>query len=348
MVSLVKTSRFYEGFFVYICNMDINDIYKVVSYMVDKYQGTYLSPDDFNLAINTAQRQYLNFLTGETAEFNQSSRRPSGGFSNDVTTGGSLTNFLKEDTLTISSQIAAQPSDFYKISAMRTTDDNYAVRRVGADKVYSYIGNAIDDPTTTDPIYTEIGTNFKFFPSTLTSAKIIYFKIPAEIRWQYTGNLVYSENTNIATTASGTNWALAASATGLSAGGYVHTTGSVVPLTNSATTATIGTYYNIVVTLSTRTVGSVTVNFGGLTGTSSANGTINITGIATTTSAISIIPSTTFDGTVTVEIRVPSTQLEWPLNDYNDIIYRTLGIIGINLKDGDLIRVSQTVKNDGQ
>jgi hypothetical protein len=316
--------------------------------MVDKYQGTYLSPDDFNLAINTAQRQYLNFLTGETAEFNQSSRKPSGGFSNDVTTGGSLTNFLKEDTLTIVNQILQQPTDFYKISAMRTADDNYAVRRVGADKVYSYIGNAIDDPTITDPIYTEIGTTFKFFPSTLTSVKIIYFKIPAEIRWQYTGNLVYSENTNIATTASGTNWALAASATGLSAGGYVHTTGSVVPLTNSATTATIGTYYNIIVTLSSTTTGSVKVNFGGLTGTSSVNGTKSITGVATETTPISIVPTTDFNGTVTVEIRVPSTQLEWPLNDYNDIIYRTLGIIGINLKDGDLIRVSQTVKNDGQ
>lgn len=219
--------------------MNINDIYKTISYMVDKYQGTYLSPDDFNLAINTAQRQYLNFLTGETAEFNQGGRRPAaGGFSNDVTTGGSLSNFLKEGTLTIASQLAAQPADFYKISAMRTTDDDHAVKRVGADKVYAYLNNAIDNPTATDPIYTEIGTNFKFWPSSIASAKIVYFKKPAEIKWAYTGDLVYDP--------------------------------------------------------------------------------------------------------------VASVQLEWPENDINDIIYRTLGIIGINLKDGDLIRVSQTVKNDGQ
>jgi hypothetical protein len=43
-----------------------------------------------------------------------------------------------------------------------------------------------------------------------------------------------------------------------------------------------------------------------------------------------------------------STQLEWPENDLNDIIYRTIGIVGINLKDGDLVRASLTVKNDGQ
>ncbi len=218
--------------------MNINEIYKLVSYMVDKYQGAYLAPDDFNMAINAAQRQYLNFLTGETAEFNQGTRRPSGGFSNDVTTGGSLSNFLKEGTLTITTQLAAQPTDFYKISAMRTTDDDYAIKRVGADKIYAYVNNPIDTPTLTEPIYTEIGSNFKFWPSTLATAKIVYFKKPVDAKWAYTGDLVYDSGNSV--------------------------------------------------------------------------------------------------------------QLEWPENDHMDIVYRTLGIVGINLKDGDLIRVSQTVKNDGQ
>ena len=191
------------------------------------------------MAINAAQKQYLNFLTGETAEFNQGVRRTAaGGFSNDVTTGGSLSAFLKEGALTITAQLAAQPTDFYKISAMRTTDDDYAIKRIGADKVYAYVNNPIDNPTTTDPVYTEIGTNFKFWPSTLATAKIIYFKKPIDAKWAYTGNLVYNP-------------------------------------TNSV-------------------------------------------------------------------------QLEWPDNDHMDIVYRTLGIVGINLKDGDLLRVAQTVKNDGQ
>jgi hypothetical protein len=228
--------------------MNINDIYKVVSYLVDKYQGTYLSPDDFNMVINTAQRQYLNFLTGETAEFNQSGRRgTAGGFSNDVTTGGSLSVFLKESSLAITDQLVEQPSDFYKISAMRTIDDDYQVMRVGADKVYAYINNAIDNPTLINPIYTEIGTNFKFWPNSLTNVKVVYFRKPAEARWGY----------------------------------------------NPDTLEYNGSIYS----------------------------PDNLTG---------------------------STQLEWPENDLNDIIYRTIGIIGINLKDGDLVRASQLVKNDGQ
>lgn len=239
MVSLVNGAAFLRGPFLLYLHMTIDEIYKLISSLVDKYQGTYLSPDDFNMYINTAQRQYLNFLTGETAEFNQGGRRAaSGGFSNDVTTGGSLSAFLKEDTLPIVSQLVAQPTDFYKISAMRTTDNDNAVRRVGADKVYAYVNNAIDTPTVTEPFYTELGSNFKFWPDTLTSAKIVYFKKPVTVKWAYTGDLVYDSLTSV--------------------------------------------------------------------------------------------------------------QLEWPENDLNDIIFRTLGIIGIPLKDNDLIRIAQMVKNDGQ
>ena len=148
------------------------------------------------------------------------------------------TDAIKLDGIETVSDVFYATFSGLAISKDNTTGDNYAVKRVGADKIYSYVGNAIDDPTTTNPIYTEIGTNFKFFPASLTSVKIIYFKAPAEAKWAYTGDLVYDAGNSV--------------------------------------------------------------------------------------------------------------QLEWPLNDYNDIIYRTLGIIGINLKDGDLIRVSQTVKNDGQ
>jgi hypothetical protein len=43
-----------------------------------------------------------------------------------------------------------------------------------------------------------------------------------------------------------------------------------------------------------------------------------------------------------------STQPEWGDADMNEIIYIAIGLIGINLKDGDLIRASQTIKNEGQ
>jgi hypothetical protein len=42
-----------------------------------------------------------------------------------------------------------------------------------------------------------------------------------------------------------------------------------------------------------------------------------------------------------------NASLEWGDTDTYEIVYRAIGIIGINLKDGDLMRASQLIKNDG-
>jgi hypothetical protein len=221
--------------------MNINEVYKLVSYLVDKYQGTYLSPDDFNMVVNMAQNQYLAFLTDDTGGPNRNPKNPVG-MSTSAIVADSLSTFLTESTLTITSQIASKPGDLYKTVAIRTTDDNYAARYVPEDRIASYIGNAIDPPTVTDPIYYELGTGFKFYPSTLATAKLTYIKNPQTLKWAYTGALVYDPVLS-------------------------------VPASNA--------------------------------------------------------------------------NLEWGETDTYEIIYRAIGIIGINLKDGDLMRASQLIKNDG-
>jgi hypothetical protein len=130
----------------------------------------------------------------------------------------------------------------YKTVAIRTTDDNYAMRFVASDKIASYIDNAIDPPSATEPIYYELGSNYKFYPSSIASVKVSYIKNPQTLKWAYTGGLVYDPVNSI-------------------------------PASNA--------------------------------------------------------------------------NIEWGETDVYEIIYRSVGIIGINLKDGDLIRAAQMVKNDG-
>lgn len=222
--------------------MNINEVYKLVSYLVDKYQGTYLSPDEFNQVINMAQQQYLSSLTEGTGQPTRSSTTPSG-LSTSAVVAEKLSTFLTETTLTITSQVSAKPANLYKTVAIRSTDDDYSVRYVNEDRVASYVGNAIDAPTNTEPIYYEIGGNYKFYPSTLATAKLTYIRNPQELKWAYTGALVYD-------------------------------TVNSVPAANA--------------------------------------------------------------------------DLEWSDEDINEIVYRSIGIIGINLKDGDLVRAALTVKNTGQ
>lgn len=221
--------------------MNINEVYKLVSYLVDKYQGTYLSPDDFNMVINMAQNQYLSFLTDDTGTMGRNQKNPVG-MSTSAIVADTLSGFLTESTVAVASQLAAKPADLYKTVAIRTTDDNYAVRFVASDRVASYIDNAIDAPTTTEPIYYELGSNYKVYPNTVTSIKVSYIKTPQTLKWAYTGGLVYDAANS-------------------------------VPANNAA--------------------------------------------------------------------------LEWGDVDVYEIVYRAIGIIGINLKDGDLMRASQLVKNDG-
>lgn len=187
-----------------------------------------------------AQNQYLSFLTDDTGGPNRNPKNPVG-MSTSAIVADTLSTFLVETSLTISGQVALKPADLYKTVAIRTVDDNHPVRFVAEDRLTSYIGNAIDAPTNTEPIYFEIGSVYRFYPSTFNTATLTYIRVPMTLKWSYYGNLIWDP------------------ATSVPAGGA----------------------------------------------------------------------------------------LEWGDTDIYEIIYRAVGIIGINLKDGDLMRAAQLVKNDG-
>jgi hypothetical protein len=101
----------------------------------------------------------------------------------------------------------------------------------------------------------------------------------------------------------GTSWALAG--TDLSVGGYTHTTGDVTPLTTTLS-ASIGTYYAIVYTITGRTTGSITIDYGGISlgGITASSGT----GLpALSTAVLTITPTTDFNGTVVLSIKTIGT-----------------------------------------
>jgi hypothetical protein len=226
--------------------MTIDEVYKIVTYLVDKYQGTYLSPEDFNSIINMAQSQYLESLVDGTGNVNSNNRKSPAGLIVNSAISDRLSKFYTETGLTVTSGVAPKPANMNTATSLRTSA-NRPIKKVFDDNLANHLVNPIDAPTNTDAIYMEFGDNFKFYPSTVAAPILGYIRNPNTMVWAYTGNLVYS-----------------------AAGGP-----SVVPTTGSV-------------------------------------------------------------------------QPEWGDADMNEIIYRAIGIIGINLKDGDLLRVSQTIKNEGQ
>jgi hypothetical protein len=223
--------------------MTIDEAYKIVSYLVDKYQGTYIAPDDFNMIINMAQYQYIESIVDGTGNINSNNRKSPEGLMVNSSVSDRLSNFYTEATLTVSTTpgatlgTASKPSLMWTATSLRTSA-NRPIKKVFDDNLATHLSNAIDAPTVTDPIYMESGTTFKFFPSNVVAPIVGYIRTPNKMLWAYTGDLVYSSGSSV--------------------------------------------------------------------------------------------------------------QPEWGESDMNEIIYITVGLIGINLKDVDLIRASQTIKNEGQ
>lgn len=232
--------------------MTIDEAYKIVTYLVDKYQGAYIAPDDFNMIINMAQNQYIESIVDGTGNINSNNRNSPEGLITNSAVSDKLSKFYTEASLAVSTTpgatlgTAPKPTVMWSATSLRTSA-NRPIKKVFDDNLATHLTNPIDAPTVSDPIYIEVGNTFRFFPSNVVAPILGYIRTPNRMVWAYTGDLVYSAN-----------------------GGP-----SVIP-----------------------TSGSV--------------------------------------------------QPEWGDADMNEIIYIAVGLIGINLKDVDLIRASQTIKNEGQ
>jgi len=231
--------------------MTIDEVYKIITYLVDKYQGAYIAPDDFNMIINMAQTQYIDALTDRNGNINSNNSKSPAGLIVNSSVSDKLSKFYTESNLNAVSGVVSKPSDSFIITSIRTAG-NRPVKKVFDDNLANHLSNPIDAPTTADPIYMEIGDNVKMYPSTNTSIVLGYIRKPNAMVWAYYDDLVHLPQ------------------------------GATVPS------------------------GKVLIPSGG------------------------------------------SKNPEWADPEMNDIIYRAIGIIGINLKDGDLVRAAQTIKNEGQ
>jgi hypothetical protein len=100
---------------------------------------------------------------------------------------------------------------------------------------------------------------------------------------------------------SSTGWTTTNGWAGSYGAGFTHTTGTT-PLSNSLA-AVVNSVYELVITVTGRTAGSVTVAFGGVS-TASITATTTIPITASTTGNLVITPLTAFDGNVQVSIKL--------------------------------------------
>ncbi|MCE9537881.1 MAG: hypothetical protein K8R85_01505 [Bacteroidetes bacterium] len=180
--------------------MTVDTAYKIILFAINKSQNGYVSPDEFNLIINQAQTQFMNYLLGEFQQYQVGRPISRVQYGNNETTRQRLTPFIKSASLTVGGDgTVLYPSNYQQTDTMWTTNDS-RVKFVSQDYLSSYLSSKID-PVATNPIYLLNMYGFKFYPSTIGSAKINYIETPNQIVWGYTtdsnGLPVYAPSSSV-------------------------------------------------------------------------------------------------------------------------------------------------------
>jgi hypothetical protein len=179
--------------------MNVNDMYRICQFAVNKAQNGYLTPAEFNLTINQAQVSYQDYLLGEFQQYQYGRPQARINYSQNENIRQRLSPLITSATLTINgSGESAYPADYVQADTVITTAFK-RVRFVQQDSLYSFYNSEID-PIITNPIYLLEPTGFQFYPVTLGSAILTYVKDAPEIIWAYTtvsGRPVYSSGTSV-------------------------------------------------------------------------------------------------------------------------------------------------------
>lgn len=180
----------------------INDVYQICTYAVGKnLQQGYLSPADFNLVINQAQKSYVAYLLGEFQQYQPGRPTARVEFGQNTVVRQRLSPIIYQINLAINpTGFSPYPADYLQADAMWSLYGYQRIREVQQNFLYSTY-NSVIDPIANWPIYTIEDAGFRFFPVTLGSAKLSYVAQAPDMVWGYTlnpnGIPVYNAGTSV-------------------------------------------------------------------------------------------------------------------------------------------------------
>lgn len=167
--------------------MNINDVYQIVLYATAKNNSQgYVSPDDFNLTINQAQKSYVAYLLGSFQQYMPGRPVARVEFGQNTIIRTRLAPIIYWTDLTVDPDgYCDYPDDYLQSDAMFTIEGYNRIRCVQQDSLYSFINSQID-PVADNPIYILEDTGFHFFPEDISEAKLSYVANPPDMEWGYT------------------------------------------------------------------------------------------------------------------------------------------------------------------
>ena len=178
--------------------MTVNEAYELMLYATAKNkQNGYLSPNDFDTSFNIAQKSYASYLLGSFNTYMQGRPIARVELGNNQNVRQRLSPIIYGYNLNVdSSGYSPYPGDFLNVDAVWSYYGYNRIRYVQQDSLWSYY-NSVIDPYQTNPFYLVEDTGFRFFPDSISAAKLSYVRNPPNVVWGYTedsnGRPVYSE-----------------------------------------------------------------------------------------------------------------------------------------------------------
>lgn len=165
---------------------NVNEIYLLMQYIINKNQSGYLAPFEFNNNINFGQNSYISFLLGTFQMYVPGRPISKVELGQNSVVRQRLTPSIYEYNLAIDpTGYSPYPGDFLQVDAMWSIYGYERIRWADQDKWYSMY-NSVIDPPATNPIYRIRDIGLQFAPESIGAARMSYVRVPPAIIWGYT------------------------------------------------------------------------------------------------------------------------------------------------------------------
>lgn len=170
--------------------MSIDEIYRLMQFIIRKNQNGNLRPTDFNLIINVASVSYMDYLLGEFQKYIPGRPFAAVDFGQNQDIRQRLSPFIPQPTtINITANgYGAYPGDYLNSDAMTYGAYRQRVKFIQQDRLFSHLNSYID-PVASNPIYMIYKDGFQFYPTNLGQAYLSYIRKPTPMFWNSTPDI---------------------------------------------------------------------------------------------------------------------------------------------------------------
>lgn len=159
-------------------------LYNTTQFLINKYDGSFMSEEEFLEAYNLASYDYFRYLTDMAYAMMSRNNVYSTPTNSDNQVAESLSPFVIYETSLASPY--NKPSDYGRIAYLKvgyasaTQAASKSAYRVELTELDSKLFSPIDVPIADEPIYTEINGKFIVYPESPTGVWLTYYKKPTK------------------------------------------------------------------------------------------------------------------------------------------------------------------------